>query len=301
MPDWKGATVSGNEEDEPPPSEAPRRKRVGGIRRAPRSPEMIESNKARGEVLYDPLARTWRPLGKTIQARRAQTDRTARIAEAEWLANHFQLDPQGRLPADEQAGNFSVKQRRDNRSRLTDFPRIPEGELMRLEGIIQKYGLPLATLSSDVAAFVVRRVMMDFHRLSALRRGIKDGMFTSEELLELLTVLKVNPGQFAEMVWPDNVTASRGNVYRWLHGISKPTGLMAIKVNRMIEQMVRRKGSKGGMPEMSKGMGTSDNPVSAARRERKYRQRRREGEMDIPLARSAQEEADANSGPDGGP
>lgn len=290
-------------------SEPPRRRRTGGIRRErpraterrSRSAEMLAAHQRRGDPLFDPETGTWRDLGKTLQAKRAILAREQKQAEVEWLARHLQLDERGRLPEEEQAGNWSVSKRRAIYNRLTNFPRIPEGELQRLEGIIARYGLPLSVLSSDTAAFVVRRVMMDFHRLAGLRRGTRKGMFTAEELLQLLEQLKVTPSEFGEMVWPQNPNAARGNTYRWLHGVSQPTGLMAVKVNRMIEQQVRRKRT-GGFPARFEGEVKSDKPTTVERRERLNRARKR-GVMHIPLAKSAQQredDADATERPDGG-
>jgi hypothetical protein len=214
------------------------------------------------------------------------------VAEAEFLAAHFQLDAEGKLPEDEQAGNKGVKARNAQKAQLYDFPRIPDGELQRLEGIIEKYGLPLSVMSSRIAAFVLRRVMADYFRLSTLRRTIKPPMFTAEELVELMRVLQLKPAQLADVVSPPKDGGRNnalGSIHRWMHGASTPTSLLAIKINRLIEQNVRRVGT-GGFPGKFEGVPRSNRPETVLRRERKYRERRvaRE-EMVIPVSQSAKD------------
>lgn len=244
-------------------------------------------------------------MGQSFLAKQAKTKKSRAVAEAEFLAAHFQLDPDGKLPEDEQAGNKGVKARNAQKARLYDFPRIPDVELQRLEGIIEKYGLPLSAMSSRVAAYVLRRVMADYFKLSTLRRAIKPPMFTPEELVELMRVLKVKPAQLAEMVAPprdpDARNNSLGSIHRWMHGASTPTSLLAIKINRLIEQNVRNTRT-GGFPGKFDGVARSNRPETVLRRERKYRERRRgKEEMVIPVSQSAKEalerKADATTEP----
>lgn len=288
--------------DDALPPQRPRGKRRGGIKHTD------ALGRTANNSLIDPKTGDYREAGNTVLAKRAKLERDKATAEAEWLAHHLQLDSRGRVPerwawdGSMDRSNRGPQARKKNYDALTNYPRIPDGELERLEGIIQKYGLPLAALSSDVAAFVVRRVMVDFYRLASLRRQTRKGLFTQDEFIALLKHLEMNPKQFAEYLGTANPNAARNSIYRWFHGISAPTGILAIKVNRLIEQQIRRKGVRtGGNAERFRGTHTSDNPITAERRARKERERRREAEMHIPLARSAQErEADATERPDGG-
>lgn len=278
-----------------PPAPVPRsgRRRRGGRRKPGPRP---------GQKPFDPLARTWTEQGKSWLARKARTDRAARIAEAEFLAKHLQLDAKGRLPEDERSGDKSLTERRERYAKLTDYPRIPEGERERLEGIIDAYGLPLSALSSDTAAFIVRRVMMDFHKLSSLRRAVQAPMFTPEELIELMRVLKVTPTQLADMLvggqGPAAVNNSRGSIFRWMHGASRPTSTLGLKVNALIERYVRRP-LRGGYPAPRKESELAQDPETAKRRNR-HRAQEAKRAIPIPLAPSArnakteQEEADAS-------
>lgn len=253
-----------------------------------------------GQKPFDPLSQTWVEQGQTWLARKSKTDRERRRAEAEWLSNHFQLNGRGSLPEDEKSTHKSVKEREERYKALTAYPRIPEGELERLEGIITRYGLPLSALSSDTAAFVVRRVMMDFHRLSTLRRAIRKPMFTPDELIELMRVLRLKPTQLAEMVAPGagvGRDAAINSIQRWMHGVSQPTSVLGVKVNRMIEQNVRRRPS-GGVPRPRSEEELSQKKDTARRRASRARARA-EGQMEIPLSYAAQkareeaEQADA--------
>jgi len=231
-------------------------------------------------------------MGQSFLAKQAKTKKSRAVAEAEFLAAHFQLDPDGKLPEDEQAGNKGVKARNAQKARLYDFPRIPDGELQRLEGIIEKYGLPLSVMSSRIAAFVLRRVMADYFRLSTLRRAVRPPMFTAEELVELMRVLQVKPAQLADMVSPPKDGGRNnalGSIHRWMHGASTPTSLLAIKINRLIEQNVRHTRT-GGFPGKFDGVARSTRPETVLRRERKYKERRRgKEEMVIPVSQSAKE------------
>jgi hypothetical protein len=275
------------------PSETPeppvRRRRRGGRKPGPRP----------GQKPFDPLARTWTERGKSWLARKAKTDRERRMAEAEFLAKHLQLDERGRLPSDEAARDLSLEGRQARYAQLTNYPRIPEGERDRLEHIIATYGLPLSALSSDTAAFIVRRVMMDFHKLSSLRRANTAPMFTPEELIELMQHLKVTPTQLADMLagsqGPAAVNNARGSVFRWMHGASKPTSTLAVKLNALIDRYVRRP-LRGGYPAPRKEEDLAKDPETAKRRTR-YRAQQERRAIPIPLAPSARKdrpgEADA--------
>lgn len=284
------------------PEERPARPR--GTRRGGRWPNG-KPGLRKDQEAFDPLSQTWIRQGQSWLARKTKTEKALRLAESQFLANHFQLDAQGRLPEEEQAGNKGVKARSADRRRLTDFPVMPPGELQRLEGIIEKYGLPLTALSSRVASFVMRRVMFDYFKMSNLRRTTKPPMFTPEELTELMRVLKVKPTQLADMVAPPKEGGRNnalGSIHRWMHGASTPTSVLAIKINRMIEQNVRRVRT-GGFPGKFEGVELSAKPETVKRRTRVRNQRRRgEEEMVIPVSQSAKEalerEADASARPD---
>lgn len=208
-------------------------------------------------------------------------------AEAEYLARHFQLDEKGRLDSSESGTKMSFAQREAKQERLTNFPVMPEGERERLEGLIKRYGLPLAALSSDTAAFVVRRVMLDWFKLNVLRRAIKPGLFTQEELIELMRELQVQPSGLAEMVDPARKGPMINMIHRWLHGVNRPVGLGAIRVNRLIEQHVRRKKSAGGTP---RGRGTYS--IRADTIDRRNRWRASQHVTDAPVSRAAKEATD---------
>jgi hypothetical protein len=263
-------TLSDPDNPDPPPRKLPR-KRPGEVR-------------TNGDILFDPMAKAWRQMGTTLLAKRSQLERDKARAEAEWLARHLQLDERGRLPGGEAKQNVGEYHRRREYKRLTDFPRIPQGELERLEGIIRRYGLPMSALSSEVAAFVLRRVMMDWYRLTTLRTALRPALFTPEELLALLTEMRLNPSQFAEIIWPANPNAARGNIYRWLHGVNHPSGLVAVKVNRLIEQRVRRRPS-GGVPKREEDL--SAEKETKSRRERWRKQQR---PKNVPISKAAQKE-----------
>lgn len=280
-----------------PPAPVPRngrRRRTGGRRKPGPRP---------GQKPFDPLARTWTEQGKSWLARKARTDRAARVAEAEFLATHLQLDDRGRLPEEEAAGNKSLTERRERYAKLTDYPRIPDGERERLEGIIATYGLPLSALSSDTAAFILRRVMMDFHKLSSLRRAIQPPMFTPEELVELMRVLKVTPTQLADMLvgsqGPAATNNFRGSIFRWMHGASKPTSTLGLKVNALIDRYVRRP-LRGGYPAPRKEETLSKEKDTVRRRNSRRAQEEKRA-IPIPLAPSArnaqnaQKDADADA------
>ena len=276
-----------------------RRARKGGLRKSKRWPNGPPGTRP-GQKPFDPLAKTWVEQGKSALARKARTDRERNRSEAEWLAQHLQLTATGSLPEEEKSTHKSEAERKRRYASLLAFPPMPPAEVAYLAHLIKNYGLPLSALPSDTAAFVVRRVMMDFHRLSVLRRTLSPPMFTPDELLELMRVLKVNPTQLAELTFRGATTRwnAVGSIHRWMHGASKPTSVLAIKINRLIEQNVRRKAS-GGHPEMQRGKEISDKPQTVERRERKTRARRRsDSGIAIPLSYAAQrarEEADADA------
>jgi hypothetical protein len=235
--------------------------------------------------------------GQSWLARKTREAKARNRAEAEFLARHFQLTAQGALPESDRSTRQSVADREAKRQDLMDFPRIPDGELERLEGIIKRYGMPMTALSSDVAAFVVRRVMSDFFRLSILRRSIRKPMFTPDELVELMREMRLKPAQLAEVLAPGSgisVNAAMNSIQRWMHGVSAPTSVLGVKVNRMIEQRVRRRPA-GGAPMQRREEDLSQKPETVRRRVQKARLRAK-GQMEIPLsyaAQKAREEADA--------
>jgi len=220
-----------------------------------------------GAKNFNPLKQTNVPLGQSKLAKDARTKTELAYAEARYLADHFQLDQYGRLDSTETGEKLSHSARRDKIDRLTAFPRMPEGEMERLVGIIERYGLPLAQLPSDTAAFVVRRVMMDYWRLSILRRRTAKPMFTPEEMVELMRALQVQVSGLAEIIAPDRKGPTINLLWRWIHGVNKPTGTTALRVNRLIEQHVRRKRADNhGRPGVY-----SNNRVTVERRARRDR------------------------------
>lgn len=249
--------------------------------------------RGKGTPSFNPLKQTQVPLGQSKLARDARTSRARAQAEAEWLANHFQLDAQGRLDSSESGEKLTKTQRDAKYKRLTDFPRIPEAELARLEAIIKRYGLPLSALSSDTAAFVVRRVMLDYWRLSILRRKIRPPMFTPEELIALLQEMNLQAAGLADLLTPDRREGTNNMLWRWIHGVNAPTGVIGLRVNRLIEQHVRRKRRTDAPPPSRaipgrRGAYTSTNPSTVARRQRKWR--RTEIVADAPTTQAVRKE-----------
>lgn len=233
--------------------------------------------------MFNPLSQTTVPLGQSKLAKTAKQKREEALAEAAFLTKHFQLDDQGRLGENENHQRLSHSARAAMRRKLTDFPRIPQYEADRLEEMIRKWGLPLSALSSDTAAFVVRRVMFDYHRLAILRRRTRKPMFTPDELIELMRVMNVKVFQLAHIIEPSRPNAANGMLHRWVHGVNLPTGTTAIKVNRLIEQQVRRK-KAGGFPAPRKEDDLSAKPETVSRRDR---WRRARAPLDLPLASAA--------------
>jgi hypothetical protein len=248
----------------------------------------------KGNKMFNPLSSTVVPLGRSRLARTTKQKREEALVEAEFLAHHFQLDDQGRLGETENSTKISHAARTAIRKRLSDFPRIPQYEADRLESIIAKYGLPLSALSSDTAAFILRRVMFDYHRLSVLRRRVRKPLFTPEELIELMRVMNVKPFQLAHILEPVRFNAANGLIHRWIHGVNHPTGLTAIKTNRLIEQQVRRK-KAGGFPAPRQEEALSDKPATV---ERRSRLRRAEKALNLPLASAARKQREGNNDAD---
>lgn len=260
--------------------------------------------RAKGQPEFDPLSQTWVPLGQSKLARDARAKKAQQRAEAEFLARHYQLDQRGRLPESEASFKLSVKARQ-NRSRLMrDYPPIPEGELERLEGIIKAYGMPMLRLSSDTAAFVMRRVMLDFHSLATLRRVVRPPMFTPEELIALMQALDVRPFQLARLVDPKRYDAANAMIHRWLHGVNYPTGVTAVRVNRMIEQHVRRKVapvSVGSATDRRRIPGRVTDEAQLSQNPKTVRRRRNKGgrgierATNVPLSRASIEAREARA------
>lgn len=249
----------------------------------------------KGRPLLTPEHPDYKPLGdESTVARRAKVKRERQKAEAEWLANHFQLEGT-RYGAHENSTNLTIRQRMDRQEALVAFPRIPDHELQELQRLIGAYGLPIARMDSDTAAFVLRRVLLDYFKLNILRRATKPPMFTPEELLALLRAMKLQPVELAHMTSPNNHNAGLGNIMRWLNGGTHPTGIHAMKVNRMIEQHVRRKPSGGNPSRQAKNR--SENPETIKRAIRRARTRTT---VDAPLASAAKQAMEAEEEGDAG-
>jgi hypothetical protein len=222
-----------------------------------------------------------------------------RAADREWLrqvAAHFQM-VEGARPDSERKERLSRHRREAQWAALRDFPPIPEHSLRELERLIGTYGLPLMELSSTTAAFVVRRVMSDYHRIRQLRRDYTTkALFTPEEMLALLRVLQLRPWQLADMIDPDNQHTVNAAIHRWLSGLHAPTGKSggghAFTVARLIEQHVRRP---------SRGRATPAEPASAPSGAAKRRRKERElaEGLVIPLATSARPRKEAHDAQQG--
>lgn len=249
----------------------------------------------KGRPLLTPDHPDYKPLGdESTVARRAKLKRERQKAEAEWLARHFQLEGT-RYGAHENSTVLSLRQRMDRQEALVAFPRIPEHELQELQRLIGAYGLPIARLDSDTAAFILRRVLLDYFKLNILRRATKPPMFTPEELLALLRAMKLQPLELAHITSANNHNAGLGNIMRWLNGGTQPTGIHAMRVNRLIEQHVRRSPA-GGNPSQQAKRPRSQNPETV---KRAVRRAKRRTVVDAPLAsaaREAMENGDAGRG-----
>ena len=248
----------------------------------------------KGNKMFNPLSQTNVPLGRSKLARDTKQKREEAVAEAAFLAKHFQLEGGGRLGETENSTKLSYSARQAMRKKLTDFPRMPQYEVDRLEAMIRRWGLPLSALSSDIAAFIVRRVMFDYHRLAVLRRRTRKPLFTPEELIELMRVMNVKAFQLAHIVEPSRPNAANGLIHRWMHGVNHPTGTTAIKVNRLIDQQVRRK-KAGGFPARREDETLSDKPQTV---ERRTRLRRAEQRLNLPLASAARKQREEHTDAD---
>jgi hypothetical protein len=242
----------------------------------------------KGRPLFKPGDREWQPLGmESTVAKRAITKREAARVEAEWLAKHFQLE--GTSLGDESSSVMSTQKREAYKARLTSFPRIPDHDLQELQRIVATYGLPIATLDSDTAAFILRRVMLEYFKLNVLKRSTRPGLFTTDELLELMHRQGWTISDLAEITKAEAPHAGLTNISRWLNGASVPTGIHAMRVNRLIEQYVRKpdrprgRGSSGGNPGQRLRNPTT-NPDSI---DRKRRARRARTMDNIPTATDA--------------
>jgi hypothetical protein len=247
----------------------------------------------KGRKLFTPGDREWQPLGmdSTI-AKKAITKRESARVEAEWLARHFQLE--GTSLGTESSTAMSSAKREAYRARLTAFPRMPEHELQELERIIGAYGLPVARLSSDTAAFVLRRIMMEYFKLNVLKRAITPGLFTKDELLELLHRRGWTTSDLAAITRADDPRAGLSNIARWLNGASNPVGIHAMRVNRLIEQHVRKadqRRSGGNLGQRLKS--PSENPETVKRNARARKSRTLSRDQ-VPTASAAVEAEEGN-------
>lgn len=238
---------------------------------------------------------SWKPLGeRSVLTKRAKTKLESQRAEAEWLANHFQLEGAS-LGRREATKHLSMSGRKNRITRLTAFPRMPDYELQEFQRLIGAYGLPIAQLDSDTAAFVVRRVMLDYFKLGILRRAIKPPMFTSAELLELLHAMHLTPQELGRLTNPGNPSGGFANLTRWLNEASKPTGIHAVRVNRLIEQHVRR------AKKLPEGMARDNTEGRAIRRARAKPERYVEAPQSSASlkAREAGEDSETDGAPHG--
>jgi hypothetical protein len=245
----------------------------------------------RGRRPFTPGDRDWQPLGmESTVARKTITKREAQKAEAEWMARHFQLE--GTSLGLESSTKMSFKRREEYKAKLTAFPLMPDHDLQELQRIVGAYGLPLTRLDSDTAAFILRRVMMEYFRLGTLNRATKPGMFTADELMELMHRQEWTPSHLASITRADNPHAGLTNILRWMNGASTPTGIHAMRVNRLIEIHVRKADQRrsGGNPGQQAKNPTT-NPESIARRARERRARRIDN---IPTASDARRDQEGN-------
>jgi len=238
----------------------------------------------RGRKPFEPGDMEWKPLGEgSTLARRARVKREQQRAEAEWIAHHFQLDGT-KLGKGESTATLSLSGRKTRQDNLTAFPRMPDHELQELQRIIGAYGLPIAQLDSDTAAFILRRVMLDYYKLNILRRALKPGMFTPDELLALLHAMKLNPAELGAISKPNDPHGGLTNVLRWLNEASRPQGIHAVRVNRLIEQYVRKVPSGGNRGQIA-SRGRSEKPATVERAARRATKPRYV--TDAPLASAA--------------
>jgi hypothetical protein len=178
---------------------------------------------------------------------------------------------------------------------------MPAAVLESLEDILKRYGLPLERLSSETAAFVLRRVLLDYHYMPLLQRTYRAPLFTPEELVELMRLLRVNPHQLADLLAPHGSPQKKYGIYvmiqRWVAGINNPVGLVAQRVSHMIAANVRRKTAPPANAQVEDSSRLSRAPETVRRREDKRRQREAEqARVRAPLSRAAQRELEGRTG-----
>ena len=250
---------------------------------------------------FDPLARTVLPPSEHARTRYVRGRRAYRLAQAKKMAAHFQLTPDGKVPESETSHTMGMVARDDRDDKLRDYPEMPLGELELLEDIIREYGLPLDRLHTDVAAFIFRRVMIDYRTFALLQRARRPPLFTPQELVELLRVLGLNQYQFSKLLTPGRTPQKAYSTYvmlqRWVQGENVPVGIMAQRVNALITQHVRRKGGLTTNARVTDESKLSQAPDTVRRRRGKRRQEEdeRSGHVQAPLARAARRTPDAEA------
>jgi hypothetical protein len=185
--------------------------------------------------------------------------------------------------------------REEERKRLVTFPTMPPHVRAELEQIIRLYGLPLADLASDVAAFVVRRCNFEFRSLVSKQRSLRPPLFTIEELRALLAAMHLEPADLAEMLstTDEQKHSIYGSINRWLSGENYPTAGAALRVNALIERRVRRTYASESGSRIS-----STNPETARRRAQWNAQK---VAKDVPIAPSARSGYDGDAAEEGAP
>lgn len=241
--------------------------------------------------VFDPLDRTRLPLGSKVTGgrdRRRRAEREALQAELRVLAARYGLTERGTLPEGEQVASISREKRDRIIAKLTGYPVIPDGELALLNDLLRHYGLPVERLDPDVAAFVIRRAQYEFKRFATLQRKPEVPMFTPQELLELLKEMRLRQFALAKLLQPDNPEAAYNAIQRWLHDLNYPRGVLAMRVNRLIDLHVRNRRRPGGFPAERAPGELSANPETVVRRNRLDRARARlEADRTIPLSTEA--------------
>jgi hypothetical protein len=243
---------------------------------------------------FDPLARSVVPRSITAIGRYARGRRLARLAHAKKMAEHLRLTDQGRIPEAEYARNQGAHGRDDYDAKLRHYPEMPEAVLTTLVDILTRYGLPLEALPSDTAAFVLRRVLLDYRYMALLQRQDRPAMFTVDELIELMRVLGTNQHQLADLLAPHGSPQDKYGIYvmiqRWVQGVNRPWGLTAHRVNQLINQYVRRKRvtTNASIKDEAK---LSHHPETERRRADKRRQAEAEQRrLNVPISRAAKRE-----------
>jgi hypothetical protein len=230
--------------------------------------------------------KTQRRPPQTTAASRARESERLRIknaAEADFMRKHLRLDNEGLAVPTTQAG------REAERRKLLEFPPMPEHVRLELEQIVRLYGLPLAALSSDVAAFIVRRSNFEFRSVASRKRSGRPPLFTADELRQLLQVMGMEPADLAEMLTTTKPQKHSlyGSINRWMTGENYPTTGIALRVNALIERRVRRTyASESG------SRASSTNPDTVRRRAQWNAQK---VAKDVPLAPSARSGYDGDA------